>query len=142
MRSVIEHSGYMLAVSRVSVVVALAAVLAVGNVAVCAGWATTPEARMDCCREGQSCPMQHQGESGSNAQLTQADADRCCASSEREGSNQQMASSLIALSPCSAFVTLQSPSVLESLRRAGWRMNAPHPPPHVPTHVLLSVFVV
>ena len=68
----------------------LAMVIATANGAVCAGWMPTPEARMACCSEGGACPM-HKGEShssGSERVLTQAQADSCCASSERENSSQ------------------------------------------------------
>ena len=94
---------------------------------------------MDCCTKGTSCPMQHRDDDG--LQLTQSDADRCCASSEREDSTQQSVTSLVAVNPSRAFVTLETPSITE-LSRGGWRTHVPHPLSHVPTHVLLSVFVV
>ena len=62
--------------------------LCVGNVAVCAGWQATPEARMACCMNDTSCPM-HKSEShhhGSNHHVTQTQADSCCAGSERNDS--------------------------------------------------------
>src|SRR5215207_7796516 len=83
--------------STLAVVLALGA----GNAAVCAGWLPTPEARMACCAEGGGCPM-HKGESsrsGSFRVITQAQADSCCASSERESSNQSNPSFVASITP-------------------------------------------
>src|SRR5688572_12869564 len=64
--------------------------LVAGNTAICAGWMPTAEARMACCADGGECPM-HKGDrhrSASGRVLTQVEADSCCASSERQNSNQ------------------------------------------------------
>jgi hypothetical protein len=58
--------------AAVAVVLALSA----GNLAICAGWQATPEARMECCKNGTSCPM-HKSEShrsGSKRAITQTPA--------------------------------------------------------------------
>ena len=59
--------------------------LCAGNVAVCAGWRATPEARMACCQDEASCPMHKSESHGSQSEqhVTQAQADNCCAGSER-----------------------------------------------------------
>ena len=60
-------------------VVMLTLALSAGNAAVCAGWANTPEARMDCCAKVVDCPG-HQGShhhSGARHVPTQAQADLC-----------------------------------------------------------------
>src|SRR5688572_1798613 len=71
--------------------------LASGNVAVCAGWAATPEARMACCTDDGACPM-HTSESGSSRSISQAEADSCCASSEGDDSTQSNPTVAAALS--------------------------------------------
>ena len=95
----------------------LAMVIATANGAVCAGWMPTPEARMACCSEGGACSM-HKGESGSSATervLTQAQADNCCASSERENS-----------SPSSPTFAPASPA-------RSWAMGSSYPSPSLPS---------
>lgn len=124
----------------------MAAVLALvaGNVALCAGWAATPEARMACCTDG-DCPM-HKGESsksGSGRVITQAQADTCCASSEHQQSNQSAPTfaSVISSAVLGAGVAIPAP-VPALVRSDSWRIIAPIPIAPVPRHVLLSVFLV
>src|SRR5436305_12986383 len=72
---------------RLTVAAAVAA-LSVGNLAVCAGWEATPEARMACCQDESTCPM-HKSDSHSSGvkhSVTQEQADDCCAGSERSDS--------------------------------------------------------
>ena len=119
--------------------------LMAGNAAVCAGWAATPEQRMACCADGGECPM-HKRQSHDSAKarvLTQAEADSCCASSEREESSPAprlfaAAMSLAVLGPGVAL----TPSVPSLFVSDGWRVTAPIPTAPVPRHVLLSVFLV
>jgi len=127
--------------SALAIVLALAA----GNVALCAGWSSTPEARMACCTDGDACPM-HKGEShhSHSAQvITQAQADTCCAASERDQSNQSSPAFVVAFSsaPLDLGVVLQPPAPA-LVRRDSWRAFAPSPVAAVPKHVLLSVFLV
>ena len=131
-------------IRRLSAVLLTVGLLA-GNAAVCAGWLPTPEARMACCAAGVECPM-HKGDSGrSGAErvVTQAQADACCAASERESSGQ----------PSSTFVTtitsavlgpamVLPPSVPPLVLSDGWRATVPIPTAPIPKHVLLSVFLV
>ena len=123
----------------------LAMGLLAGNAAVCAGWLATPEARMACCAEGGNCPM-HKGDSqrsGSARVLTQAQADSCCASSERESSNQSNPSSATAITVAVLGVGTVLPASTPALVLSdAWRMSAPIAIAPVPKHVLLSVFLV
>jgi hypothetical protein len=124
---------------------AIMLVLGSGNAAVCAGWLPTPEARMACCAEGGSCPM-HKGESsnsGSARVITQAQADHCCASSERDSSSQSNPTFVASITQA----VLGTGVILPALAPArvlsdAWRAAAPPPTPPVPKHVLLAVFLV
>ena len=124
---------------------ALTVLVSVGNAAVCAGWAPTPEARIACCAEGQDCPM-HKGEShtpGSRQRITQAQADTCCATSEREHSNQSSPTFVAAITSAVLGAGVVIPSPVPALVLSdGWRSVAPIPIGAVPKHVLLSVFLV
>jgi hypothetical protein len=114
--------------------------LIAGNAAICAGWAATPEERMACCSEGGECPM-HKGkshDSGSGRDLTQVEADACCAASEREHSSPSMPTFVAVLGP--GIVLPASVPVL--VQSDDWRTYSPIPTPPVPKHVLLSVFLV
>ena len=115
-----------------------------GNAAICAGWMPSPEARMACCAEGAECPM-HEGDShrsGSGRVLTQAQADSCCASSERQNSNQS-SPSFVAATAAVLGVGIVLPATVPALVLSdGWRTSAPLRVAPVPKHVLLSVFLV
>ena len=125
----------------------LAAVLALvaGNVALCAGWAATPEARMACCTDGDACPM-HKGvshHSDSTRVITQAQADTCCASSEQQPSDQSPTSFLTFISSALLGTGIIVPAPLPALViSSAWRTSAPIPSASIPKHVLLSVFLV
>lgn len=115
--------------------------LAAGNVALCAGWLATPEARMACCSEGASCPM-HTQHQGSEQGISQAEADSCCAASER-GDAAPLSSSFV-LSVSLAVIPSPVPFVLPELATslAAWRPPVPVPRGHIPKHLLLSVLLV
>ena len=119
--------------------------LAAGNAAVCAGWMPTPEARMACCAEGVECPM-HKGESsrsGSARVITQAQADSCCASSERDSSNQSNPTFVASITQAVLGTGVSLPAVVPArVLSDAWRAAAPPPTTPVPKHVLLSVFLV
>jgi hypothetical protein len=119
--------------------------LMAGNAAICAGWLSTPEARMACCAEGGDCPM-HKGDShssGAERVLTQAQADSCCASSERENSNQSNPAFVSTITAAVLGVGMVLPASVPALVLSdAWRMSAPLPVAPVPKHVLLSVFLV
>jgi hypothetical protein len=119
--------------------------LMAGNVAVCAGWLPTAEARMACCADEAECPM-HKGDShrsGSERVLTQAQADSCCAAAEGRNSNQSNPSFVTAITAAVLGVGVVLPAnvpalVLSNARRT----SAPIPIAPVPKYVLLSVFLV
>jgi hypothetical protein len=128
-------------VSAVAIVLAMVA----GNAAVCAGWMPTPEARMACCAEGGGCPM-HKGDSSRSGQtrvLTQTQADRCCAASEREASSQSSPSFVASMTQAVLRPSIILPAVVPALVLTdGWRRAAPTPTSPIPKHLLLSVFLV
>jgi hypothetical protein len=122
----------------------LAVVIATANGMVCAGWLPTPEARMACCSQSGGCPM-HRGAGSSATEhvLTQAQANNCCASSERENTNQPNPSLVAAITGTVLGVgTVIPASVPAFVLSNAWRTSAPIPVASVPKHVLLSVFLV
>jgi hypothetical protein len=128
---------------------ALTLALVAGNVAVCAGWAPSAEARMACCVDGGACPMHnlmHTGDAhttGSNRVVTQAQADNCCASSEREHSRQSSPAFVAAVSIAVLGPGVVMPASIPALVVSdGWRPAAPTPAGPIPRHVLFSVFLV
>ena len=136
----------VLTLARRLCAIGLVLALAAGNGAVCAGWAPTPEARMACCSESGDCPMHKGGahhSGGGMHQVTQAQADSCCASSESQDSRQSSPTSIVVI--CSAVL---GPGVVipemapASVLSDAWRTSAPIPLAPVPKHVLLSVFLV
>ena len=124
--------------------IAAALTLCVGNVAVCAAWEVTPEARMACCQDESTCPM-HKSDSHSSGvkhSVTQEQADDCCAGSERSHSattnSTFVLSGTVPFAP--AIVPVAAPANLPALQ--GWRVFVPLPLTHVPKHLLLSVLLV
>jgi hypothetical protein len=132
-------------VARRLVAVFLAVLVSAGNAAICAGWAPTPEARMECCSGEEPCPM-HKGESGneqSGHSVSQAQADSCCASSERDSSNQSNPTNVASISSAVLGTGTVLPALVPALVLSdGWRTVAPILSPPVPRHLLLSVFLV
>jgi hypothetical protein len=126
---------------------ALAAVmgLAAGNVAVCAGWQPTPEARMACCLTGTSCPMHDSdghGHDSTGGGLSQTQADRCCAASA-ERRESPSAASLFASSGAIALVPTDMIFVPATVPAAQeWRELVPLRASSVQKHLLLSVLLV
>jgi hypothetical protein len=127
-------------------VAAVAAVLTlcVGNLAVCAGWQATAEARMACCTDGTSCPM-HTSESrgsGSKRVISQAQADTCCAATSNRAQSS-VVSSMFVLStatPLPVAPSLIVPVAVLALQQ--WRALVPPSVSPVPKHLLLSVLLV
>jgi hypothetical protein len=74
--------------------------------------------------------------------VSQAEADRCCAASERNDSAPSPAGPAFSVALPTALghvpAFLPEPASRASLSRA----STPVPPAHVPKHVLLSVFLV
>jgi len=121
-----------------------ALVLCAGNVAVCAGWQATAEARMACCMSGTDCPM-HKSDSHDHSAKTrpsQAQADTCCAASAQRRDSSAAGSTFagpgpIALVPITPFTVPLNAFVSEE-----WRALVPLPVSSTPKHLLLSVFLV
>jgi hypothetical protein len=118
--------------------------LVAGNSAVCAGWSAAPEARMACCTANGACAMHGSGShrAGPHRTVTQAQADRCCAASERDESAPSSAASMLPVLPAAvahpaAFSVPDPASLIQT-----WRTLVPVPPAHVPKHLLLSVLLV
>ena len=121
----------------------LSLALSASHVALCAGWMTTPEARMACCSEGAACPMHKSDspESSSKSGVTQAEADSCCAASERDSAPSASVFMLaVSFGVVPSPVPLVLPSAIAPSR--AWRLLVPAPSTHVPKHLLLSVFLV
>ena len=116
--------------------------LVAGSGAVCAGWATTAEERMDCCVDG-SCPMHRRERDANKVSVTQAQADSCCASSEDVPAGETKApfgTSVVAASLDSGI--LLSVAVYTPLHDGAWDSPPPLHPDAVPKHVLFSVYLV
>lgn len=119
-------------------------VMMAGNLGVCAGWAATPEARMSCCKSGESCPMSHsEGTGGAAPALTQAQADACCASSEPDGSTPSAAptASAITVAVLGLGVLVPPPTRIDRLHPA-FAADPPDAQTAVARHVLLTVFLI
>jgi hypothetical protein len=108
---------------------------------------------MACCKKGGGCAMRGaapaDSEAGANRRdhanhgVTQAQADSCCAASEREESDSPNVAASVAISPAvlgdGVILPVTIPALVLSER---WRTVAPLPSPPVARHVLLSVFLV
>jgi hypothetical protein len=130
---------------RRTVALAVAITLGAAGWAECAGWQATPEARMACCSNSGDCPMHGSTESGAGSErvVTQAQADSCCAASDRNDSTPSPGAFSISLSVAlmtSSLTTLAPIAAPPSFET--WRALAPLPVGQVPKHVLLSVFLI
>lgn len=128
-------------IRRLAAIAAIVSISA-GSFGLCAGWEASAEARMACCLSGDTCPM-HQSDSeqgGAAGAIAQADADRCCVASE-EGDAASVAASVAALAvPITHSTAVFEPPPVISFDRS--RPIAPLEGRHVPTYVLLSVFLI
>jgi hypothetical protein len=134
----------VLSLSRRGASVLIVLALAVASPAVCAGWMPMPEDRMACCTGEGTCPM-HPAETArhdSEHALSQADADRCCAASERDDS----APAPLNLTPAAAAPLAIDPIPIVmadiSARADLWRTSVPIPATRIPRHLLFSVLLV
>jgi len=126
-------------------VLALTVAMLASNGWICAGWAATPEARMACCEDEDTCPM-HEGDaagSGDAHAVTQVQADSCCATSEQKNSSQSSPTSVATISSAVLGTGVVLPvSAPARVLSDAWRTVVPIPIGPVPRHVLLSVFLV
>jgi hypothetical protein len=128
---------------RVATLVAALALCA-GNVAVCAAWQATPEARMACCVDGTTCPLHksHNHEHSSRRVVSQAQADSCCAAAAQRR-DSPAAGSTFAASGVSALVPVAAFAVpVSALMSQEWRALVPVPVSSTPKYLLLSVLLV
>jgi hypothetical protein len=140
----LQHPTYVVSVKRRLVAIATVLTLCVGNLAVCAGWQATAEARLACCQDESTCPM-HESDSHHSAvkhSVTQTQADDCCAGSER--SDSATTTSTFALSAVVTFTAAILPVVADSNTPAlqDWRAFVRLPVPPIPRHLRLSVLLV
>jgi hypothetical protein len=119
-------------------------VLVGGHLAECQGWRSTAEARMACCANEEECPMHKAGQHSSvpSHRISQSDADRCCATSER--GNSMPISVKGGVADGLALIPVSLAGVLTS---ATIRFDSPveqgsGPPTSRSRHVLLSVFLI
>jgi hypothetical protein len=128
---------------RIAAVVAVLALCA-GNLAVCAGWQATPEARMACCMSGTTCPM-HKSEGhdhSSKTSLSQTQADTCCAASAQRRDSSTAGSPFAS---SGAIALVEAPTLIVPTTTpiaAAWRALVPLPVSSTPKHLLLSVFLL
>jgi hypothetical protein len=118
--------------------------LCVGNVAVCAGWQATAEARMACCTNGTTCPM-HKSESRGSAAtrgITQAQADSCCATASASAQSSVATPNYVLSNVTAVPATPRFDAPAPVFDRQQWRILAALPPSPVPRHLLLSVLLV
>jgi len=121
--------------------IALTAGLLTGAWRPCAGWQATAEARMSCCVRKAACAMHKASEDGPAATVRQAEADRCCAASERPDAYQPPPA-VIAPPIVTPLVGrfAERPSV--PMRGIVWHGPPPLASRQLPTHLLLSVFLI
>jgi hypothetical protein len=139
----VEDSTNVLTLARRLPALVLAVVLSAGQGALCAGWMPTPEARMACCAKDGTCPMHGSGSDDRSKRVTsQAEADRCCAGSERETPTPGASAfaPTIGLVVVPSVIPLVAP--LGPIPRGPWREHFPVPVARIPKHLLLSVLIV
>lgn len=134
----------MLIFSRRVSALLLTLALSASDVALCAGWMATPEARMACCSQDGACPMHkaHSRDSGWPWAVSQAEADSCCAASGQDDAAPAASGFVfsVSLGVIPSPVQLVVPAT--AARPDAWRDRVPLPGTPVPRHLLLSVFLV
>lgn len=140
----VEHPTAVLKFSRRLAAVAAVMVLSIGNLVACAGWEPSPDARMACCADEDTCPM-HRAQahhSTSKRNVSQAEADNCCASSERHetapAGTAFVLQGVLAIAPNPIAEISPSFGAITDARR----FLAPLPRSPAPIHLLLSVFLL
>ena len=133
----------MLLARRIGVI-ALVLFAAGRDAAACAGWEVTAEARMACCVSG-ACQMhQPDGHGSGAANLSQAEADSCCAASDRDDSTPSSPNfaSIASLAILASPVPLVVLPTRSAFAVDFWRALAPLPGTQVSKHLFLSVFLI
>jgi hypothetical protein len=118
--------------------------LCIGNLAVCAGWQATPEARMACCTNGTSCPMHKPQSAGGGSQrvISQAQADNCCAAASTSAQSSVASSTYVLPNVTALAAAIRFAIPVPILPRQHLRTLVPLPASPVPKHLLLSVLLV
>ncbi len=118
--------------------------LSAGGFGLCAGWEATPEARMVCCVGVGACPMHKSTARDADAthMVSQADADSCCAASERDDSTPSSSAfvPVVSLGPVVSPISAVAPPTGTPFDAR--RALVPLPGSQVPKHLLLSVFLI
>lgn len=124
---------------------ALVVTLSVANLGVCAGWASTAQARLDCCASGTACPMKHSGggDADGGQGLSQSEADACCAAAEPGGSTQSGPTLASTISPAVLGAGAVMP-LLRPVEHRSWTRSGDPPPSAIPDdrYLLLTVFLI
>jgi hypothetical protein len=121
---------------RTLAAVAGVAVLTVANVAPCAGWASTPQERHDCC-ERRHCV--HTSDNGQSA-ASQAAVDECCAIAERGPADRTEQWPVVQIARTAPVVG--SVITRPADRTSPVETRLIHPPGPVPIHLRNSVFLI
>ena len=144
MAGCVSQARYIVSFTRRLAALAAVLALSVGNVAVCAGWQPTAEARMACCMSDMNCSMHKPDghDHGATSDVSQTQADLCCASSS-ERRESPTATSTVASSGVIALVpaAVLSLSMIQPPAQQ-WRALVPLRGSPVPRHLLLSVLLV
>ena len=122
----------------------LALALFAGNATLCAGWASTPEARMACCAEGMACPMHadERKKPGRKLVTSQSQADACCAASERQQSEPERSVLAVSVASAPIDVSFDLPAFALVVLHEQWPEAPPGSTPRTARHVLFSVFLI
>ena len=141
----VKHPRFVRSFLRRVLAASLGLMLTAGPVGLCAAVTPTPEARMACCTDSDTCPMHDSGarSSGSHHQPSQSQADQCCVVSNHENPNQSlpMYGGIPSNPALGASVLLPLP-VPALVRTDTWRTATPLLVSPVPRHLLLAVFLV
>lgn len=123
--------------------VILTLALVAGQATLCAGWAATPEERMACCAEGIACPMHasERDKSGTRLGTSQAQADACCAASERQQSEAERSVMAVQITSPLVDASFDLP-VIAAIVHERWPESPPGLTSRTPRHVLFSVFLI
>ena len=142
-RMAVQHPSHVLSLRTRLPALLVTLVLSAGNMTTCAGWMATPEARMSCCSGGLACPMHADSHNPSSPRtVSQAEADSCCAASERDDAAPPESTFVLAVSLGLVTSTVEDVVPHTTIHPDSWRTLVPVPATHVPKHLLLSVLLV
>jgi hypothetical protein len=140
----VQHPEYIVSFTRRLAALAAVLALSAGNVAVCAGWQSTAEARMACCMSDTTCPM-HRSEGhdhSATSGVSQTQADSCCAASAERRESSSAASTFVAAGATALVPARVSPVPTTMGAAHEWRALIPLPVSSVAKYLRLSVLLV